>query len=93
MSTIKTGVSMEEGLARKADALARELGITRSDLYSRALAQFIQRRENELLLENLNEVYSEESDAEEREFLRWSKRYSWERFGHQWPLRGESGGD
>lgn len=93
MSTIKTGVSMEEGLARRADELARDLGITRSDLYSRALAEFLERREDERLLENLNEVYSEEQDAEEREFLRRSKRYSWERFAHEWPLRQEPGGE
>lgn len=93
MSKIKTGVSLEEKLARRADELARELGVTRSDLYSRALAEFLERRENELLLENLNDVYSEEQDADEEEFLRCSKRYSWQRFGHEWPVREESGSE
>jgi len=92
MSTVKTGVSLEKTLAGRADALARELGITRSDLYSRALAQFIEQRENELLLERLNEAHSgEEQDEEEREFLEWSKDYSRRRFGSEWPLREEAG--
>jgi predicted transcriptional regulator len=90
MSTVKTGISLEETLAGRADALARELGITRSDLYSRALVRFIEQRENELLLERLNEAHSgEEQDEEEREFLKWSKDYSRRRFGGEWPLREE----
>ena len=92
MSTVKTGVSLEETLAGRADALARELGITRSDLYSRALAQFIEQRENERLLDKLNEAHSsEDQDEEEKEFLEWSKDYSRRRFGDEWPLRQAPG--
>ena len=92
MSTVKTGVSLEETLAGRADALAKELGITRSDLYSRALTQFIERRENELLLDRLNEAHAgKEQDEEEREFLEWSKEYSQRRFGDEWPLREAPG--
>lgn len=88
MSTVKTGVSLEKTLAGRADALARELSITRSDLYSRALARFIEQVENERLLERLNEAHSNEGqDEEEEEFLKWSKDYSRRRFGNEWPLR------
>lgn len=92
MSTVKTGVSLEKTLAGRADALARELGITRSDLYSRALTQFIERQENERLLQKLNEAHSGEGqDDEEEEFLKWSKEYSRRRFGDEWPLREAQG--
>ena len=92
MSTVKTGVSLEETLAGRADALAKELGITRSDLYSQALSQFIEQRENERLLERLNEAHSGEGqDEEEKEFLEWSRDYSRRRFGDEWSLRQAPG--
>jgi metal-responsive CopG/Arc/MetJ family transcriptional regulator len=80
MATVKTGISIPEDLAREADALAKELNITRSQLFSRAVAEFVERHENRKLLERINEAYAEGLDEEERELLRRAGGYYRERF-------------
>lgn len=47
----KIAISIDGELAREADALAREMGVTRSGLYAMALREFIRRRESAVLLE------------------------------------------
>ena len=76
MVNIKTGVSIREDLAGEADALARRLHVSRSQLYSMALDEFIRKHENRALLERLNASYGEGLDPEEDELLRNAKRYS-----------------
>lgn len=71
---IKTGLSIDRNLAEEADALAREIGVTRSGLYAMAVCEFIRRRENESLLQKLNDVY-EDPDSEDEPVLRGIKRY------------------
>lgn len=73
---VKTGVSISKDLAEEADALARELRVTRSQLYSMALDEFIRRHESRVLLERLNAAYGEEPDAEEQRLLKSAKEYS-----------------
>jgi predicted DNA-binding protein len=81
MPPIKTGISIPEDLARRADALAEELNVTRSQLFSRALSEFIERYENVRLLERLNEAYSEGPDEDESELLERAREYHRDRFG------------
>jgi hypothetical protein len=75
MSAIKTGVSIREDLAKKADILAEELEVSRSQLYAMALSEFIERHENRRLLERLNEAYGDEPSEEEEEFLERMRVY------------------
>jgi len=70
---IKTGVSLRKELAEEADALAQELRVTRSELYSMALRDFIRRRENARLLERLDAAYGDGLDAEEERLLKEAK--------------------
>ena len=42
---MKTAVSVPDELFARADRLAKGLGISRSELYSRALAEFLARRD------------------------------------------------
>lgn len=42
---MKTAVSVPDELFARADRLAQQLGISRSELYSRALAEFLARRD------------------------------------------------
>lgn len=81
MANVKTAVSINEDLAGEADALARELRITRSRLYGMALREFLKRHENRRLLERLNEAYADGLDDEERELLKRAKDYHRDRFG------------
>lgn len=81
MSAVRTGVSIRSDLARKADALAEELEVSRSRLYAMALSEFIERHENRRLLERLNEAYAEGPTDEEKEIVERTKDYRWDRFG------------
>ncbi|MBA2443497.1 MAG: hypothetical protein H0V53_14030 [Rubrobacter sp.] len=72
---VKRGVSIGRELAEEADALAREMGVTRSRLYSMALRDFMRRRENAGLLERLNEAYREPDPGDEA-LIEGAKRYS-----------------
>ncbi|MFH1149602.1 MAG: CopG family transcriptional regulator [Actinomycetota bacterium] len=67
MTSRKTAVSIDEELFSKADNLAAEMGMSRSQLYAVALEAFLKQQENELLLAQINEAYSTPSTPEEEE--------------------------
>jgi metal-responsive CopG/Arc/MetJ family transcriptional regulator len=69
MANVKTAISMRESLFEKADALARHLHISRSELFSKAMSEFIERRENRLLLDAINRAV-EGAPLDEEEKLR-----------------------
>lgn len=54
---MKTAVSIPDRTFRAADQLARRLGLTRSALYARAVAEFLQRHDDAWLTARLDEVY------------------------------------
>ena len=74
MGTTKTAVSLSDRLFKEADALARELKVSRSRLFADALEEFISRRRNGRILEKLNEAYGEETDVVERNYMRKMRR-------------------
>ena len=57
---MKTAISVPEGIFKEADRLARELGISRSELYANAVKEFLEARRNQRVQEKLNEVYARE---------------------------------
>ena len=57
---METAVTIPDSLFRQAEELAAALGISRSDLYAAALAEFIRDRQ---VTERLNEVY-ENNDSD-----------------------------
>ena len=57
---MKTAVSLPDALFRSAEAAARKLRVSRSQLYATALREFLERRRNKNVTERLNEVYSKE---------------------------------
>ena len=65
MSSIKTAVSLQKPLFDQADALARQMNISRSRLYLLALEDFIQRHQNQQLLEQINDAYRDAPDPAE----------------------------
>ena len=69
MVHVKTAVSIEESLFREAEDWAGKLGISRSQLFARAVAEYVRQRENEELLRKLNEAHADGLDAEEQEHL------------------------
>ena len=50
----------------RVDALARELGMSRSHLFALAVKDFVHRHENRQLLEALNTAYDDSPDPEEQ---------------------------
>ncbi len=69
MAHVKTAISLDEELFREAEEWAGKLGISRSQLFARAVAEYVRERENEELLRRLNEAHAEEPDEEDRESL------------------------
>ncbi|MCI0398114.1 MAG: ribbon-helix-helix domain-containing protein [Chloroflexi bacterium] len=74
MPRIKVTISLEESLFKQVDALARELQISRSQLFTLAVAEFIQQRQNQAILEALNAAYDHLPDPEEQEYRQAVRR-------------------
>lgn len=69
MTTIKTAVSIEEKLFKRADELAGELQMSRSGLVSLALERFIVDYDTRRLVEILNEEYADGLTEEEQQTM------------------------
>lgn len=57
---MKTAISLPDNLFKSGDSLAKRLGISRSELYARALADFVAKYKASQLTQRLNAVYAEE---------------------------------
>ena len=65
MPGIKTAISLEKDLFQQVSKMAQDLHISRSRLFTLAVKEYLHRLESRLLLEQLNEAYDDEPDAEE----------------------------
>jgi len=76
MATVKTALSIDDSLFEQAEALAKELNVSRSKVFAMALEEFLRKRQGEKLLEQINSVYAEVSspDREEEEARRAKHR-------------------
>ena len=55
---MKTAVSLPNDLFRLAEATAYRLRVSRSELYAKAIAEFLKRQQGSAITERLNEIYS-----------------------------------
>jgi predicted transcriptional regulator len=55
---MKTAVSMPDDLFIRAEATARRLRVSRSELYARAIAEFLKGQQGNAITERLNDLYS-----------------------------------
>jgi predicted transcriptional regulator len=55
---MKTAVSVPDDLFRAAEAAARRLRVSRSELYANAIAAFLKGQQGSAITERLNDVYS-----------------------------------
>ena len=55
---VKTAVSLPDDLFRLAEATARRLHVSRSELYAKAISDYLKRQQGTAITERLNEVYS-----------------------------------
>lgn len=58
---MKTAISLPDPVFEEAEALARQLGLSRSELYTKALKAYLRKYNRNQILNKLNQVYSEES--------------------------------
>ena len=57
---MKTAISLPDQLFRSGDALAKRLGVSRSELYARALAEYLAKNRSDRITDRLNAVAAAE---------------------------------
>lgn len=55
---MKTAISISDSLFREADRLASRLGLSRSQLYARAVAEYLERHRDDEVTTRLDEVHA-----------------------------------
>ena len=55
---MKTTISLPDAIFSRAEATAKKLGITRSQLFAKAIAEFLELTRSEDVTGRLNEIYS-----------------------------------
>ena len=58
---MKTAISLPDELFRAADRTAKQMGVTRSELFRAALLEFLKQHDRRLITDKLNEIYATES--------------------------------
>ncbi len=61
---MKTAISLPDALYEEAERTAQDLGIPRSQLFAKALEEFIAFHKRENITEKLNRVYSNKDQSE-----------------------------
>ncbi len=57
---VRTTISLNDALVRKAEGAARKMGISRNQLFANAISEFLQLRRFGKITQRLNEIYSRE---------------------------------
>ena len=64
---MKTAISIPDSIFQAAEGLAHRLGISRSELYAKAVAEFMKVHKYQNVTDKLNEIYGKESSEVEAE--------------------------
>jgi len=72
---MKTAISIPDPVFKTAENLAKRLGLSRSELYVRAISSYVETHKNHKVTDLLNEVYSDSKNHElEKSFRRAQMR-------------------
>jgi metal-responsive CopG/Arc/MetJ family transcriptional regulator len=71
---VKTAISVPDATFQAAERVAKRLALSRSELYSRALAQYLVEHSHEGVTAALDRVYSEEPSTVEPGFAALQRR-------------------
>ncbi len=74
MGSVKTAISIPESLFEQAERLSRQMKVSRSQFFARAVEAFISRHESRGLLEKLNEAYADAPAGADKRRLRSYRR-------------------
>jgi metal-responsive CopG/Arc/MetJ family transcriptional regulator len=58
---MKTAISLPDPVFEEAESLAKQLGVSRSELYTKALKAYLRKYNHDRILNKLNAVYAEAS--------------------------------
>jgi metal-responsive CopG/Arc/MetJ family transcriptional regulator len=58
---MKTAISIPDIVFEAAEKFANRVGVSRSQLYTKAVKEFLEKHQNESVTKKLNEVYSKEA--------------------------------
>ncbi|BAY96274.1 antitoxin ChpI homolog [Tolypothrix tenuis PCC 7101] len=58
---MKTAISLPDSVFEEAEALAQQLGLSRSELYTKALQTYLKKYNRNQIQLKLNQIYSKES--------------------------------
>jgi metal-responsive CopG/Arc/MetJ family transcriptional regulator len=67
---MKTAISLPDDLFQSADALAQRLGVSRSQLYATAVAEFLAKHQHAKVTERLDQVYGRQASRLDRSLRR-----------------------
>ncbi|OIO01097.1 hypothetical protein COY52_06980 [Candidatus Desantisbacteria bacterium CG_4_10_14_0_8_um_filter_48_22] len=70
MAKVKTAISIKEDLLEEMDSIARKRRMPRSNLFEKAIEDFLERQKNKQIVNQLNAVYSTPPTAKEKKLLR-----------------------
>ena len=59
----KTAISIPDSVFEEAEKIAEKEGLSRSELYTTALREFLKRKRSEELAENYNAVFAQEDSS------------------------------
>ena len=65
---MKTAISIPDPVFQAAEALAQRLGMSRSQLYSKAVLEFTKTYKNQKVTEKLNAIYSNKTEFDKELF-------------------------
>jgi metal-responsive CopG/Arc/MetJ family transcriptional regulator len=65
-ATIKTAISIQKTLFDQADRLAQQLNVSRSHLFGLAIESFVKNHQNQALLDEINQAYSDQPDPNDQ---------------------------
>lgn len=65
-TTVKTAISMDRELFEQAEAMARQLKVSRSRLFVLAMESYIKRRQSQTLLEKIDRACADQFDSAEQ---------------------------
>jgi len=84
MPSVKTAISLQPLLFDQVKVLAREMQISRSRLFVLAVEEFIERYQNQKLLEEINAAYENMPDTAEQDLQRRMRRQHRQLVEGQW---------
>ncbi|MEW6618603.1 MAG: CopG family transcriptional regulator [bacterium] len=68
MANVKTAISIQKSLFEGIESLAQRMNVSRSHLVAMAVKDFLQRQQNQQLLQQLNDAYGDAPDLAERKY-------------------------